>query len=490
MIDKKTKANSYIEEHRHTVDMLYCNKYHALPPIGWMNDPNGLIYAFGKYHLFYQFHPYSAFWGPMHWGHFTSDDLIQWKEELVAIAPDTHYDETGCFSGSSIVKDGKMYLMYTSVNGDRQTQALAMSKDGIDFEKVGQVICSNQLPSDNSVTDFRDPKVFFKDGLYYSIIGATAKNGEGRILLYKSVDLLNWEYVGVVLQNNRTNVFECPDYFNLDGKEVILASPQNLITDGVNYQNQHSNIYFIGKLDFETGEFSKDYEGELDKGFDFYAAQTMLAPDGRRILIAWMSMWDRTNVTAPHGWAGSMTLPRELSVIDNKIYQQPIREINKYRKIHYHLENKRVFDCFALPNLWATQEINVTFQIGSAQKVGLKLFCGETHETLVYYDTQTDLLVFDRSKMGKVIDHGANEENAYIRYGKVKIKNNTLTIRLFLDISSCEVFFENGECAMTANIYADKDDKNNYIFVEGGTAKVQRLDAYSLDINKKILEEK
>lgn len=483
MSELTKQADIYIQEHRQSVDTSYRNKYHAMPPIGWMNDPNGFSYAFGKYHLFYQFHPYSAVWGPMHWGHSTSDDLIRWEEKQVAIAPDMPYDNAGCFSGSAIVKDGQMYLMYTSASGDRQTQALAVSNDGVNFEKIGQVIKTEQLPADNSLTDFRDPKVIVKNGVYYSMIGATSKSGIGRILFYKSNDLINWGYVGVVLQDERTTVCECPDYFVLDGKEIILTSPQNVPTNDIKFQNQHSNIYLIGKLDFNTGKFDIAYEGELDSGFDFYAAQTLQAKDGRRILIAWMSMWDRTNITASHGWSGTMTLPRELNVLDNKIYQQPIREIENYRKTHYHIERKQIYDLFALPHFGSTQEICVTFDIETTQKVGLKLFCGKTNETLVYYDKQKDLIVFDRSKMGKKLEHGANERNADIRYGKLIIKDNILSMRLFLDVSSCEVFFGKGECVMTANIYADKHDNNNYLFVEGGTATVQRLDAYNLDIN-------
>lgn len=484
------QANQYVNENRQSVGARYRNKYHASPPIGWMNDPNGFIYAFGKYHLFYQFNPYSAVWGPMHWGHFTSEDLVHWKDEPIAIAPDMPYDKTGCFSGSSIVKDDKLYLMYTSVNGDRQTQAIAVSDDGVNFSKVGQVIETAQLPDDNSLTDFRDPKVFNKNGEYFSIIGAASKSGLGRLLLYKSANLLNWQYVGLVLQDERTNVCECPDYFVLDGKDVILTSPQNVATQGIKYQNQHSNIYLVGKLNFDTGKFDAVKEGELDSGFDFYAAQTLRTRDGRRIMIAWMSMWDRTNVTQPHGWAGGMTLPRELRIEDNKIYQQPVREIEKYRKTNYHIEQQQIDGLYKLPEFSATQEIQVTFDIGTAQKVGLKVFCGKEHETRIYYDCQKDVVVFDRSNMGLEYEHGANEPNATIRYGKVQIDNNKLSMRVFLDVSSCEVFFGEGECVMTANIYADSEEKNSYVFVEGGDATVLRLDAYNLDINKIILEDK
>ncbi len=152
-------ADSYIAENLSVLQQTYRHSYHAMPPIGWMNDPNGFIYAFGKYQLFYQFYPYGASWNSMHWGHFTTQDFIHWRLEPTALAPDGDFDRDGCFSGTSVLKDGKLYLMYTSVLADIQTQSLAVSSDGIRFEKIGEVISSNQLPEDALRTEFRDPKV-------------------------------------------------------------------------------------------------------------------------------------------------------------------------------------------------------------------------------------------------------------------------------------------------------------------------------------------
>lgn len=489
MTDKIIQANDYIENNRNSVNPRYRNKFHVMPPVGWINDPNGFNYAFGKYHLFFQHHPYSAEWGPMHWGHYTTEDFVVWKYRSVALAPDTDYDKDGCFSGSSYFDGDNFSILYTAVSGDRQTQALAVSQDGIEFKKRGVVIDGDLIPEDNTETDFRDPKIFVRDGAYYCMVGATDKSGKGRILAYKSQNLTDWEYLGKVLQDDRTNVCECPDYFLLDGKEVLIYSPQYVATDGIKYQNQHSNVYMLGKLDLQTGAFEKTVEGELDSGFDFYAAQTLKTTDGRRVMIAWMSMWDRTPVTAPDGWTGAMTLPRELSVKDNRLYQSPVREIEKYRRVHYHEIKKKICGSRKLPGFGATQEISVTFAIGTAQRVGLKLFCGEKHETLIYYDAQKKCAVFDRSKMGREIGHGRNEADAYVRYGNVTLKGGTLSMRLFLDVSSCEVFLGDGECVMTANVYADKGDNGTYVFADGGYSEIQRLDAYNLEINKNFLEE-
>lgn len=264
-------ADSYIAENLSVLQQTYRHSYHAMPPIGWMNDPNGFIYAFGKYQLFYQFYPYGASWNSMHWGHFTTQDFIHWRLEPTALAPDGDFDRDGCFSGTSVLKDGKLYLMYTSVLADIQTQSLAVSSDGIRFEKIGEVISSNQLPEDALRTEFRDPKVFKRGNAYYALMGSRTMQGEGQILLYRSKDLLKWEFVNVVRRDRLTTrgIYECPDLFEYEGKDVMLLSPQGYETKDWRYENWQSAIYAVGKFDAEKGIFEKEYEDEIDGGFDF-----------------------------------------------------------------------------------------------------------------------------------------------------------------------------------------------------------------------------
>lgn len=477
-------ANLYIKNNQEKVNSRYRGKYHACPPIGWMNDPNGFIFAFGKYHLFYQFHPYSTVWGPMHWGHFSSTDLVKWEDEPVALAPDMPYDKDGCFSGTSLVHDDKLYVMYTSVCGEYQTQALAVSADGVNFEKLGEVISTEQIPQGSSTVDFRDPKLFEEGGKFYCLIGSRTTEGVAQLLLFSSENLLNWNYVGVAYRENRSEfVCECPDFFRLNGVDILLTSPQNMKQDGINFQNQHSTIYLAGKLNLKTGAFEISSQGELDGGFDFYAAQTTKTPDGRIVMIAWQAMWDRTNITSIDGWANSMTLPRELSLKDGILLQAPVREIANYRRKHFQLQNQELNDKFALPDFGKTQEMIVTFDVEQTQKVGVKIFCGAEHETLIYYDKQLDCVVFDRSKMGKKIEHGNNEDNADLRYGKCSCSGDKVTMWLLLDVSSCEVFF--ADSVMTGNIYADENDKNCYLFTEGGTANIIELDLFELEFGGK-----
>ncbi len=474
-------ADLYIVHNLAAVNGNSRHTYHVMPPVGWMNDPNGFCEAFGKYHLFYQFYPYGPSWDSMHWGHYTTEDFVKWKLEPTALAPDGADDKDGCFSGSSVIKDGKMYLFYTSVAGDRQKQSLAVSEDGVHFEKLGVVISGEQLPRGCLKTDFRDPKVFRRGGSYYLLAGGLSEKNEGAILLYRSENLFDWTFVGFVRKDGRTTrgIYECPDFFELGGYDVLLASPQGYRTQDWRFENVQSSIYMLGKLDEQTGAFSQTVEDEIDGGFDFYAPQTLQAKDGRTIMIAWMQMWQRFFPTAKHGWTGSMILPRELTVKDGKLYQSPVREIERYRWNHVRFGNVTIGNRNELTKVNGTKiELCFTLDLGTAQRVGVKLYQRGEHDARIYYDRATDRVVFDRSRMGVEISHDAEEKDASVRSVKVNTAHGRLSMRIFLDVSSCEVFLNGGERTMTGNVYSDGDGIS--FFAEGGSAKIVDLDKYDI----------
>lgn len=287
-------------------------KYHFEPKKGWMNDPNGLVYFKGKYHAFFQHNPYSTEWDKMHWGHAVSADLINWQELPIALYPDQEYENNGgCFSGSAIVKDDKLYVFYTSV-ADKQTQSVAFSDDGINFTKYDNnpIICSNPL----GYYDFRDPKVTKIDGQFYMVTGSGNENS-GQVLLFKSDDLLKWDYVGVLFEGKEyAPCIECPDFFKLDDKYVLMFSKMN--------ETERSTHFVIG--DFENGKLVNYKICRPEWGRDFYAPQTMF--DGkRRILIGWMYHWGKkAPLTCP--FAGALSIPRELKIVNNNIYNYPVKE--------------------------------------------------------------------------------------------------------------------------------------------------------------------
>ncbi|MEZ0536474.1 glycoside hydrolase family 32 protein [Caldicellulosiruptoraceae bacterium PP1] len=477
---KLSKANDYIKTNKDNVNPYFRMKYHVMPEIGWMNDPNGFIYYRDKYHLFYQHYPFDSKWGPIYWGHVASDDLIKWEYMPIALAPDMYYDVDGCFSGSAIEKDGKLYIMYTGhTNPDpdnpeniREVQNIAISDDGVNFTKVRQnpVISTNDLPSFALPQDFRDPKVFKQDDNYYAVIASRNIDSSGQVLLYKSKDLLNWDYVAVVNKSNNKlgKMWECPDLFKLDDKYIFILSSQYLDSEEYKFNNLFSSIYMIGDMNFETGSFTHAYIDEIDYGFDFYAPQTLVDNNGRRIMIAWMQMWGRTIPTnyKNHKWAGAMTLPRQLKIVNGKLYQLPVDEITKYRRNYINYTNVTVYNNISLQGIEGQNiELELEIDAQKANKFGIKVLKGEDEQTIMYYDRCEGIFAFDRSHSGEKIDNIDDPlENNQVRKTKVLLKNNLLKLRIFIDRISVEVFIQDGERVMSSTVYPKCTSKSIEFF--------------------------
>lgn len=491
-------ATRYIENHKDEVIDQYRHTYHLMPPMGWMNDPNGFSIYGDKIHLFYQHTPYSVGWDTMYWGHATSTDFIKWETQPIALAPDKSYDRHGCFSGSAIEVDGKLHLLYTSVGEDgKQTQSLAVSENGIDFQKLNRnpIIPSTLLPNNATKYDFRDPKLFKSGNYYYAILGSKLANQDGgQLLLYRSSTLLDsWEYVGVVTQSTITGggIFECPDYEVVDGQDVLISSPQYVVDADIStYQNVHSVTYQLGNLNLDSGVFvNKKGEGsmeEFDKGFDFYAAQCVNAPDGRTIMTAWMNMWGRSTFpSAGHGWTGAMVLPRELSIVDDHIYQNPVREISNYRKNLVNYNSKIVNNESVSLNKIKGKTLELEFEIDLStldnnSMAGVSVFKGSKNHTDIYYDMATNRVVFDRKSNGVTINGtGESGENG-VRYASYVPKDNKLKLRIFLDKSSVEVFIDDGYYTMSGTVFPDETDDNIEFFVENGVASFNGIKKYDI----------
>ena len=267
--------------------------FHLSPRTGWMNDPNGFSYYQGFYHLFYQYHPYDTRWGPMHWGHAVSRNLLQWPYKPVALAPDAPYDYMGVFSGSAeMLGDGRQLLMYTGVKGvddtlhnikPEQIQCIAFG-NGEEYDKYegNPVLTKKDLHEGLSSADFRDPKIWREvDGTYRVVIGACTADKDGRILMYKSKDGFKWEFVRVIAENNHRygRMWECPDYFELDGRQVLLTSPQDMLPEGFEYHNGNGTLCLVGTRDSEDESFTEICNQAIDYGIDYYATQTILTSD-------------------------------------------------------------------------------------------------------------------------------------------------------------------------------------------------------------------
>ena len=499
----------------------YRPQYHVSVPFGWANDPNGTIYYKGKAHLFYQNFPHKPEWGPIHWAHVSTEDFIHWEQRPEALYPDKPYELVcGCCSGSTIEKDGRLYLMYTAAQPMMQRQCIAVSDDGDHFEKDPEnpIITAEMMSPEVYEEDFRDPRIFRRGDMYYMLAGIRyleggrrkepapekqrettnplqpapehKKEGWGNLCLLKSRDLYSWSYIGHLLYPqpeldpdfySLDGVYECPDYFVSDsGEEVLLSSPQNLPGSGNLYQNIHSVLYMTGHLDFDTGRFNIRNAGEVDSGFDFYAAQTLRMPDGRVIMIAWKEMWDRSFPSRAEEWAGTYTLPRELTTENGKLIQKPVREIMSCRS-----GAVRVPDIAADDSVVSAQgisgnviELRFTLRPGSAKRSGVKLFCSGENETLLYYDRDKEMIVFDRKNSGVKIT--GNDRDVDRRVCEIGIKDS-IDFDLFLDVSSLEAFIDGGKHTMTGNVYPDPETaKGIQFFAEGGSASFDSVEKYDI----------
>lgn len=294
--------------------------HHFEPNEGWMNDPNGLCFYRGQYHAFFQYNPYAPQWGTMHWGHAVSDDLLHWHQAETALYPDENYeDRDGCFSGSAVERDGTLHVFYTAVShAHGQAQAAACSRDGFHFEKhPGNPIIPRgpYCGADGVNSDFRDPKVIEAFGKYYMVVG-TCRSAEGQVLLYTSEDLARWEYLGVAYGTDAFGgTLECPDFFPLGDKWVLMFSAMK--------PQVASTVFVVGT--FDGNRFQPEHTCYSEVGQDFYAPQTFLDPQGRRILIGWFYHWGKP---LPKGaeTAGALSISRELSLVDGHIRNYPIAQ--------------------------------------------------------------------------------------------------------------------------------------------------------------------
>ena len=294
--------------------------HHFEPKSGWINDPNGLCFYNGQYHAFFQYNPYAPQWDTMHWGHAVSEDLIHWTQIDTALYPDQPYeDEGGCFSGSAVEKDGTLHLFYTSVShAIGQTQSVAISRDGAHFEKHPSNPIIPRGPyctPEGRNPDFRDPKVFEAFGKYCMAVGS-CEGSEGQVLLYTSTDLTAWQYEGILYASDAFGgTLECPDLFPLGDKWVLMFSAMK--------PTVASTVFILGSFDGHT--FTPETETYSEYGLDFYAPQSFLDGNGRRILIGWFYHWGKE---LPEGatTAGALSIPRELTLQNGRICNYPVAE--------------------------------------------------------------------------------------------------------------------------------------------------------------------
>lgn len=448
-------------------------QYHFSAPANWLNDPNGLIQWRGQYHLFYQHNPDAPVWGNIHWGHAASDDLIHWSDLPIALSPsEDGPDRNGCWSGCAVDNDGVPTLVYTGVFPE--VQCIATSSDGLLTWKkhpTNPVIASS--PEHIDVVGFRDPYVWRKDGCWYMALGTGIKDVGGAVFLYKSKDLIRWDYVNPILvgdKNSTGEMWECPSVFPLGNKYVLLVS----------IFPRAGTYYFIGSYD--GNRFTPELQGPLDLGTYFFAPQTLLDDQGRRTMLGWI--WEGRNDEAQRaaGWAGIQSVPRQLTLLpDGTLGIEPVVELQMLRGTAYHLSDIELSPT-SLTVLRDVQtnclEIIAEVDPGDAEKCGIKVCCSPDGEeqTLIAYDHKANRLVIDSSQ-------SSLREDVYraVQGGTLALANSeTLKLHIFLDRSVIEVF-ANGRACLTSRIYPSRVDSLGVeLFAHGGSAKLQAISIWKM----------
>ncbi|MDO4911233.1 MAG: sucrose-6-phosphate hydrolase [Corynebacterium sp.] len=472
------KATEFRDSMVEKLNPRWYPEFHIAAPAGWINDPNGLCFFNGRYHVFYQHHPYSTQWGPMHWGHVSSPDLVNWVHEPIALAPSIEADRDGVFSGSAVVADdGTLVLFYTGhqwrngvddAEGFREVQCVATSTDGVSFTKGG-VVVDCPVVDGVEVLHSRDPKVWRQGDTWYMIFGVSApRDGvpRGEMWMYSSKDLFTWEFDSVLFQDPNPEVFmlECPDFFALGDHWVLVYSPMGAKADGYAHRNMHNAGYAVGTWAPGT-EFSlvKPYE-HCDWGHNFYAPQTF-EHDGRRILFGWMGSFTSVLCSQPEDqWAGQLTLPRELSLdSDLCLVQKPIHALETGRSLSFSVDwDERI----SLP---ASQHYRVKIDRGvsSAERISLSVHrsVDPANRTRVIYDSLAGRVHLDRGDNVNG-DHG-------FRSVPVDSSRESLVIDVFVDRGSVEVFVDEGRYAMSSFSFPPEGELDAEIFVESGSASVE-----------------
>lgn len=316
--------------------------FHLAPPVGFLNDPNGLCYFRGEYHVFYQYAPSAPEGrGVRFWGHYKSRDLLTWEQCPVMLCPDEPFDLHGAYSGSALCGEDGLYLYYTGNvkyeegdyvhTGRESNTVLAYSPDGARLAWKRLLMRNEDYPAGLTL-HVRDPKVWEQDGRYYMVQGARTQEDRGEVLVFESTDKFHWTHINTLRTEEPFGyMWECPDLFALDGQRVLIACPQGVERRGPGFENQYACGYFPVSGDFRgsctLGEFVP-----LDYGFDFYAPQTFTGGK-RRLLIGWLGMPDAdyTNPTAAQGWQHCLTVPRELRWEDGRLWMRPARELEALR---------------------------------------------------------------------------------------------------------------------------------------------------------------
>lgn len=457
-----------------------------------MNDPNGMVYYNGEYHLFYQYHPGSDLWGPMHWGHAVSRDLIHWKHLPIALYPDEHGT---IFSGSAVIDRNNtfglgrdvMVAVFTHDQENLQSQSLAYSNDsGRTWIKYA---ANPVLSAREGFADFRDPRVFwYGDGGTGHWVMCLAAHD--RILFYISPDLIHWSESGSFGpgHGSTAGVWETPELFQLpvDGgpetRWVLVVGVQDGAAAGGS-----GTEYFVGSFDGKTFTSENPPHTVLwgDYGADYYAAQSWNdEPEGRRLLIAWMNNWQYARLIPSSGQRGVFSLIREVTLTRTengiRLVHKPIAELQELRTTHHHWQEMKIqSDTNLLADIQGIAlEILAEFKISdNPDCFGFRVRVGAHEQTTISYHVKEQRLLVDRRQSGTL---DFKDTFAGIHSAVLPPLSGIIRLQIFVDSTSVEVFANDGLVTFTESIFPSEESQGLQLFVEGGEVIANSLDIYRL----------
>ncbi len=476
--------------------------FHYGPQKNWINDPNGLVFYNGVYHLYYQYNPFADIWGHMSWGHATSKDLMHWTEQPVAIPEFTEHDTvvTSIFSGTAFIDSfntsglgtkqnpAPMIAIYTG-NVTASEKQLAQYQNMAYSNDNGQTFTEYKANPilDIHSKEFRDPKVFwYVPSKQWVMI--VSKPDQYKVLFFGSGNLKDWKKLGEFGGNigNRATVWECPDIFEMpvangngEKKWVITVSAGHPQIGFVSMQ------YFVGNFNGKT--FTADplpYPLYMDYGKDFYAGITyndIPASDGRKIMIGWINCWQYARDIPSDGFRGRMSVPRNLTLMKSnggyELLQQPVNEFDALRKETFSLDNKEVDSVFDLSFHGTSYELDATIDASAAKASGIRILKSKNEETVLKYDNTTKIFSVDRTHSGDV---NFSPKFSSVDTAVVYPENRVITLRILVDKRIVTVFINDGKKVITDQVFPLEQEGAIQLFSEGGKTIFKNVRVYKI----------
>lgn len=455
---------------------------HFAPPANWLNDPNGMIHWNGTLHLFYQYNPNGPFHGTIHWGHASTNDLVHWRDHPIALAPTPGGpDAAGCWSGCAVDNNGTPTFLYTGVSP--QTVCLAMSTDGLEsWQKyAGNPVIAAPPPDIAAVCggDFRDPYVWREENAWWMVIGARRAGVGGLVLLYRSPDLITWEFMRVLLAGDEVAntrfyegaMWECPNLLDFGDRRALIVSAQDA------HHRLHHAAYFAGP--YRDHLFKPDAGDVLVYGHTFYAPQATRLADGRILLFGWLRETRPLDAAKAAGWNGCMSLPLIVTMTpDGALRLTPAQEVESLRGEAWTMSDLPLAPHTAqrleLPG--AAQEIIVEFEADQLDAYGIAVGCAPD-------DSEQTRIVVQPEHGELWVEHiGADPALALPveRMPLTLAPDRLVTLRIFVDGSVLEIFTGDGRCLATRRYPRQADDRGVMLFTAGAPVDVAHLTAWPL----------